>query len=130
MTSGSSTISYVSVIENANHLTKSYLIVLVVLIHTAIAFIFRNNLTSVLNDYLMRVEAAIATNSIPTIRSLDHFDTNSVLATSPAAFLEISKCTICAVSTTSAAISIITLVEHDSVLAINVTSTVWSANTF
>ena len=109
---------------------QTYLVVLVILIHASITFIFCNNLASILDDDLMRVKAAVASYAVAAISSLDDFDTNPVLATALPAFLQISEGAIGAMTLTGCAIVVITFVEHDSVLAILIASTLWGANTF
>jgi hypothetical protein len=108
--------------------SKTYIIVLIVLIHAPVTFIFRNDFSSVLNDDLISIEASIASHSIATINRLDNLNTNSILAAPFTTLLKISKGTVGAILTACSTVGIVTLVEHDSVLAIFITSTFGSAH--
>jgi hypothetical protein len=108
---------------------KTYLVVLVIFIHPSVTFILGDNLSSVLNNDLMRIEAAIRSNTITTILGLDNLDSNSVLAARFPSLLQISKSTVCAPIATSCTIRIITFIKHDSILTIFVTTAFWCAYT-
>jgi hypothetical protein len=111
-------------------LDKTHIIVLVVLIHPAIALIFGDNFTGVLNNDLMSGERAIAANTVATIFCLNYFNSNSVFATTSTTFLQIREGTIRAAIATRSTVGIITLVKHDSVLAVLVTPAFRGAYTF
>lgn len=66
---------------------KTYIIVFVIFIHTSIALFLSDNLTGILNDDLVCLKATIATDTVTTIRSLNHFNPNSILATTSPTFL-------------------------------------------
>jgi len=58
---------------------EDYLIIFVDLIHASITFILGDNLTSILYDDLICIEATITANAIASICSLDDFYSDPVL---------------------------------------------------
>lgn len=106
------------------------LVVFVDLIHTAITLLFSDDFACVLHNDLMRLKAAIATNSISTIRGLDDLDTDAVLATFVSTCCKISKCAVGAVLPTNVAIVLITLVKHYTILAALSAAIIGLANAF
>jgi hypothetical protein len=95
----------------------AYLIILVNLIHSSFAFLFRNNLTRVLHDDLVRPEAAVAADAVASVRRLDHLDSDAVLAASSPPSREVSKCSVRAEGPADIAVCVVAFVKHDSVLA-------------
>src|SRR4051812_17735866 len=108
----------------------THIIVFIVFIHTSITLILRNDLTSVLDNDLMGLKGAIASDAITSICSLYHFDSNSVLATSSPAFLQVRKRTVGAMFAARGAVCIVTFVEHNPILTIVVTSDLRSTDAF
>lgn len=107
----------------------TYFVVFVVFVHATIALVFGDDLASVLNDDLIWIKASIASYTVASISGLYNFNPYSVLSAALAALLQIGKSAVLAMSATSSAIAIVTLIKHDSVLAINITSIVWRADT-
>lgn len=95
----------------------SYLVILVNLPHTAFTLVCSDNLSRVLHNNLVRLEATVASHAITTIRSLDDLNTNSVLAALVSTSCKIRKGTVLAMSSASIAIGVITLIKHNAVLA-------------
>ena len=69
----------------------SYLVILVYLIHTAVTFFFRDDLTSIFHDDLVWFEAAVGADAIATVRSLDDLNTYAELSTLLDALLQFCK---------------------------------------
>jgi hypothetical protein len=66
---------------------RTYLVILIVFIHSAIALIFCDDFTGVLNNYLVRIKASIAPYPVTTVSSFDDFDPDSVFVATFATFL-------------------------------------------
>jgi hypothetical protein len=107
----------------------TYLIVLVDFIHTSITFIFCDDLSCVLYNDLVGLKAAVCAHSIATVCSLDDFDSYPILAALGASILKVLECTIRTVLAAKGAVSIITLIKHDPVLAVITTAAGYRANT-
>ena len=97
---------------------KTYLVILVHLIHAPLALLFRDNLTRVLHNDLVWLKAAIAADTITAITSLVNLDTNAIPAALLGSFLKILEGTVHAETLAEAAVCVIALVEHDAVLAV------------
>ena len=108
---------------------ETHLIILIILIHTTVTLVFSDDLACILDDDLVGFKAAIASNTISSISSLDDFNADSVLSASFASLLESCKSPVGAVFAASAAVCIITLVEHASVLAVLIATTFRRADT-
>jgi len=113
-----------------NHLElRTYLIILVDIVHPRIGLFLCDDLASVLDDDLIWFESAVASHPVPSVDCFDDLDPDIVFA----AFLDsLSQGLEAAVATllfSQSAITIITLVEHESVHAIAVTSTFGPAYT-
>ena len=65
----------------------THLVVLVVFIHSSIAFVFCDNFSSIFDDDLVGFKATVASNAVTTIRSLDNLYADSILSTTLATFL-------------------------------------------
>lgn len=100
-----------------------HLIVLVLVFHAIIALILRDNLSCIFDDDLMWFEGSITSDTIATIRCLDHLDSNVVFAPPFVPFLELLEATIAATIGADIAVGIIALVEHMTIKAIVITST-------
>jgi len=106
----------------------AYIVVFVIFIHAAITLILSNDFSGIFNNNLVRIEAAIASDAIPSISSLDDLDTDSVRAANFTSFLQFSESAIGACCSSCATVGVITLIEHDSILTIFVASILWSAH--
>lgn len=107
----------------------AYLIVLVDLIHTSITLIFCDDLTSVLDNDLVSIKAAVGAHTVAAICGLDNLHTNPVFATLASSVFEILESSVGTLLTAKGTISLVTLVEHDSVLAVISTTTSYGADT-
>ena len=106
-----------------NHLElRTYLIILVDIVHPRIGLFLGDDLASVLDDDLIWFESAVASHSVASVECFDDLDPDIVFA----AFLDsLSQGLEAAIATllfSQSAIAIITLVEHESVHAIAITS--------
>jgi hypothetical protein len=107
---------------------SSHLVVFVNLVHAALTLNLSDNLTGILHDDLVGLEAAVAANAVTTIRSLDNLNTNSVLAAPRSTGCEISESTVGAMLLPDIAVVLVALVQHDSVLAAFATTVLRLAN--
>lgn len=94
------------------------LIVLVNLVHAALAFLFRNDLNRVLHDDLIWLKAAIAANPVPPVARLDDFHAHAIPAALLGAFLKILEGAVLAMRLADIAVRLIALIEHDAILAV------------
>lgn len=83
-----------------------------------------NDLTAVLDDDLARLETAVCTDSEAAVGRLEDLDTDVELVGSLGAssLEEIGKGTVLAVDWTDGAVTLITLVQHQAVVALLATS--------
>lgn len=109
-------------------LIVAYLIVLVLLVHAAIAFLLRDNLTRILHDDLIRFKTAVRANTIASVLGLDDFHTNSEFAASLRPLLQSRKSAVLAQVRTNIAVGLITLIQHDAILAALTTAIFGRAN--
>lgn len=109
---------------------ETYVVVFVDLIHSSVALFFCDNLTSIFHDNLVRFEAAVAAHSVTTVRGLDNLDTDTILAAFGSTSGQGRKGTVCAKFFAQAAVALVTLVKHYTVLAIVTTTVLRRANTF
>ena len=96
----------------------THIVVLVLIVHASFTFLLRDDFTGVLHDDLIGLEIAVAPDTVATVRSLDHFNTNTILATLAATCCQISKGAIVAMLLSDVAVVVIAFVKHDSVLAV------------
>ncbi len=100
------------------------------LIHSPVALFLCYNLTSIFHDDLVRLEAAVAADSVTAVRRLDNLDTDAILAALGSTSSQGRKGTVCAQVFAQVAVPLIALVEHDAVLAVVTTALVGRANAF
>lgn len=95
--------------------------------HSFLTLRLGDNLTRVLHNNLVGLKGAVAPNTVPTIRRLDDFHADVVLASSLGPLLELLETAVTALLTHSA-ITFITLVEHVAVLTLLVAARFWRAH--
>lgn len=86
--------------------------------HTLIALLLRNDLSSVLDNDLIRLKGAIWTYPVPTINGLHDLDANIVFSTCLASVLQFCKGAVGAQFRANVAIAVIAFVEHKAVHAV------------
>lgn len=86
--------------------------------HSSLALFLGDNLTSILHDDLVRAEAAVASHAVATIRRLDDFYTNAILATLGTSCLQIGKGSVVADFLAHVAVVLVAFVKHAAVLAV------------
>lgn len=107
----------------------THFVVLVLLVHPALALGFGNDLSCVLHDDLVGFESAIASYTVATVRGLDDLDTHTIGTTLLGAFLQVLERAVLAAVFADIAVGVVALIQHDAVLTILCASVVTLANT-
>lgn len=94
----------------------TYLVLLVDLLHAALALGLRDDLSGILNNYLMRVKLSHRTHTIATIYGIQNLDA-IVIAITLGTLLELRERAIAAKFSAKATISVIAFVSHDAIVA-------------
>lgn len=107
----------------------TYLVVFVDSVHSLLRLFLGDDLASILDDDLVWLESTIASNAISPIQRLDNFDANVVFTALLDSLSQAFEATVPALIFSQPTIAIITLVEHESIHAITVTSSLRLAYT-
>ena len=101
---------------------RTYLVVFVHSVHSCLGLFLGDNLTSILDNDLVRLESTIASNAIPPVQRLDDLDADVVFPALLDSLSQAFEATVPALLFTKSAVAIVTLVEHESIHAITITS--------
>ena len=93
------------------------LCILVSLVHPKITLILCYDLTSVLNNDLIGLKCTVASHSVSAVDRLNDFDADVILASILCTLLQSSECTIGTVTGADSAITVIALIEHETIEA-------------
>lgn len=109
--------------------SSTYLIALILLVHSALTFSLCDDLTGVFHDDLVRLEASVASNSITAICGLDDLHANAEATALLGPRIQPLESAVLTVLLANVAIRIVALVEHYAVLAVLSTPILGLANT-
>lgn len=105
------------------------IVILVDCPHSSLALSLSDDLASVFDNDLVRLERAVAADTIPPVRRLDDLDTNVVLAASFSPLFELVEVAVAALSSYSA-VTVVAFVEHETILTIVITACLLCAQAF
>jgi hypothetical protein len=107
---------------------KTYLIILVLFVHPALTFRFRDDLARVLHDNLVGFETAVAADAVAAVTRLDNLHTDTVPAALLGALLQVLKRAVLAMVLAEVAVCVIALVQHDAILTVLIAAVFGPAN--
>lgn len=107
----------------------SYLVALVPGLHPMLTFFLSDDLSSILDDNLIRLKGSVAAHTISSVFCFDDFNTNVVFASFLDSLAESIECAIPTPLRWEIAIPLVTFVVHISIHAILVATRLWLAHT-
>lgn len=97
---------------------KTHLVVLVLLIHSTFALLISDDLARVLHDDLVGFKAAVATHTVASVFRFEDLNAYAVTTSLLGSFCEHLESPVLAKLSADVAVGLITLVQHDPILAI------------
>lgn len=97
---------------------ETHLVVLVLLIHSTFTLLIGNDLACVLHNDLVGFKAAVATHTISSVFGLEDLNTYAVTTSLLGSFCEHLESSVLAELFADVAVCLITLVQHDPILAV------------